>query len=207
MNIIAFAGKAGSGKSTACEVLKSKGYEVLNFADPLKEIAAMLLDIPLEWCYSQEQKEKPRSLHLYAEDIALLLNQDGYEMPASLQGPAIFQFNSLRQVLQFVGTEIYREADKDFWINKLLNKLEPGKNYCIGDSRFPNELQAIKHKGGITVMISRPGLKSLDLHPSELTNILETDFTIHNTDLELFKSDVNMVEELYRHGKGQKKSF
>ena len=196
MNIIAFVGKIKSGKSTACDVLKEQGYEVLNFADPLKEMVSMLLDIPLEWCYDQEEKEKERPFSLYSEDLALLLDSEGLELPRSLQGPPFFTFKSLREVLQWFGSELLREADKDFWVKKLLNKLEPNKKYAISDCRFENEVKAIKDVGGTVVFIKRPGIVSTSTHQSEQVDNLSYDFAVLNTNLNQFKLDIKIIGEL-----------
>jgi dephospho-CoA kinase len=56
-------------------------------------------------------------------------------------------------------------------------------NWIITDLRFPNEMQAVKANGGITIRVVRPSDKeiSLDLHPSETAlDDAEFDYEIVN---------------------------
>lgn len=204
--IIAFVGKAGSGKSTACGILKAKGYTELNFADPLKKMVSQLLELPLAECYSQEDKERPRDFLVTKEQFKKLLVDNGFNtIPNSIARHDAFIFESLRQVLQFVGSDLFREADSSFWINQFKNLIKLGHSYVVGDCRFENEAAAIKELGGYTIKINRPSTNnSIDTHVSEQLNFT-TDFTLSNTDLELFKRDLLAVEGIISSGtiKGQ----
>jgi hypothetical protein len=67
----------------------------------------------------------------------------------------------------------------------LLEEWEEGEypNWIITDMRFPNEMQAIKANGGITIKVVRPHDKEipLDLHPSETAlDDVEFDYEIVN---------------------------
>ena len=59
-------------------------------------------------------------------------------------------------------------------------------NWIITDMRFPNEMQAVKDRGGITIRVSRTGIhtpKIEDLHPSETAlDNYEFDYHIDNSD-------------------------
>lgn len=71
-----------------------------------------------------------------------------------------------RHLLQYVGTEVFREHDPNYWVDFIRNvlKLLPNKwNYVIiPDCRFPNEIECFKKDGFevITVRIERPNLNS-----------------------------------------------
>lgn len=196
MSIIAFVGRIKSGKSTACDVLNQHGYALLNFADPLKQMTAQLLDIPIDWCYSQEQKELQRPFLISTDELCLLLAGEGLHPSASLLSKDEYAFGSLREVLQFVGSEAFRDADKDFWVNKLTSQLKPGIKYAISDCRFLNEVEAIKKQGGTVVFINRPGNSVIDNHQSEQIDDLPWDFKITNTNLNQFKLDITILAEL-----------
>jgi hypothetical protein len=104
-------------------------------------------------------------------------------------------FESLRHLLQWIGTELFREADKDFWVKKLVGKINPWKDYVIGDLRYANEAEAIKRLKGHTISIVRPGLEYKDTHASEQIQ-LDTDYKIINTNLNTFLNDVKVTEQL-----------
>lgn len=202
--IIAFTGLKGSGKSTACSMLKHLGYLELNFADPLKQMAVELAPdyITLEECYILEEKERPRFIEINANKLELQAYKYGYDhLPKSLYGHTHFEFKSLRHYLQWLGTEFGRELESEFWIKVFKTKIDPNKNYVCGDVRFDNEASTIRDLGGSVVMISRPTTTNtnIDTHASEQLN-LTADYTIVNTDLELFKNDVLAIEGLIRYG-------
>jgi hypothetical protein len=62
-----------------------------------------------------------------------------------------------RWVLQFWGTEVCRNGfHQDIWVASVENKLRSAKdNIVITDCRFINEVEAIKHAGGITCRVER----------------------------------------------------
>lgn len=102
-----------------------------------------------------------------------------------------------RLLLQKIGTEVGRMINPDVWIKTLFNKyigksigidkvghqtiLYP--NWIITDVRFPNEVKAIKEKGGIVIRVNRDlGLPIVDNHISEtaLDSYEEFDYIIEN---------------------------
>jgi hypothetical protein len=86
----------------------------------------------------------------------------------------------------------------DTWVNALFADYKPVvkewdelgndtlvqyPNWIITDMRFPNEMQAVKANGGITIRVVRPSDKEipLDLHPSETAlDDAEFDYEIIN---------------------------
>lgn len=55
-------------------------------------------------------------------------------------------------------------------------------NWIIPDVRFPNEVEAIKKRGGIVIRVNRSGFEDNDIHPSEiaLDNYQYFDYIINN---------------------------
>ena len=67
-------------------------------------------------------------------------------------------------------------------------------NWIITDTRFPNEMEAVKKKDGITIRVNRPGLVENN-HPSE-TNLDSAtfDFIINNDkDIEHLINEVRKI--------------
>ena len=109
-----------------------------------------------------------------------------------------------RLMLQLLGTGCGREIiHPDIWCNLLMNEYKPSQllvskirrkgsiispqkleeslpNWIITDTRFENELEAVKKRGGITIRVNRPGLtKSNHLSETSLDSA-EFDYEIDN---------------------------
>ncbi len=178
--IIAFTGKKFSGKSTACSILKDKGYIEINFADPLKKLASQLSGIPLEDFYNPELKEIEQRVYL-----------------GEVGGHTVYA-NSIRHALQYLGTNIFRAKDKNHWVNQFKSTIDPTKDYVCGDLRFLNEYECIKELGGTIININRLGLSNVDTHISENVE-LPHDYMILNTNLDQFKDDIINIEALIKY--------
>lgn len=64
--------------------------------------------------------------------------------------------STLRQVLQIVGTELLREGfNENIHVASTMANIKDIDNVIITDLRFPNELQAIKNRGGISIRVNR----------------------------------------------------
>ena len=65
--------------------------------------------------------------------------------------------STLREVLQIVGTELLREGfNKNVHVASTMANIKDKDNVIITDMRFPNELEAVKKRGGITIRVNRP---------------------------------------------------
>lgn len=71
---------------------------------------------------------------------------------------------SVRKSLQFIG-DGFRKIKDDIWIEIALR--DESRNLVISDSRYIDEAKAIKAKGGIMVVLYRPGFLNDDPNPSE----------------------------------------
>ena len=107
-----------------------------------------------------------------------------------------FWKTSPRTVLQYLGTELFREQmdkiiphiGKNIWIEVVKRKLldswkkNPDMKFVITDVRFQNELDFIKEMGGITIKVVRDSANNNDdCHPSEMElDNLVTDHNISN---------------------------
>lgn len=104
---------------------------------------------------------------------------------------------TVREILQLVGTEAIRNLiHEDVWVNALFNDYKERDlrsfgdpddsnrslpNWIITDTRFPNEIEAIKKRKGITIKVIRDSDKTIDLHPSEISlDDYEFDYVLDN---------------------------
>ena len=156
MLIIGLSGKKQAGKSTAAAHIKkclenkfNVSVEVVGFADKLKGI---VLDcfVPPDWNW----------------ELADLEDDDNKnrETPCG---------KTVRQLLQLVGTDWFREAFSDCWVNALANTAHSLKTeldvgvLLVPDVRFRNELKYIQANGGLVIRFNRAPFGETDKHISE----------------------------------------
>ena len=100
------------------------------------------------------------------------------------------KFTTVRQLLQYVGTEVIRGYDPNWHIKKIRQMINPYQNYVLDDLRFPNEKEFIEEMHGDTWYICRPKLDNVINHVSE-TSLKWQDFgknvIINDSSVENFK--------------------
>jgi hypothetical protein len=193
--IIAFAGKKFAGKDTAAEVfIKKHGFVAVGLADELKDICSVSLNINRQDMDNPSLKEVPFTKPIILNDINLNniihtlkhrkipVTSDQQERILKHQGK---ELTSIRNVLQYVGTEVIRtEISDNIWL-ELFDRKVLGSEYnniVITDARFKNERDHLKNMGAILCYIQRKGNESSDTHKSEnqLGTIDEYDIIINN---------------------------
>lgn len=133
--------------------------KVYSFADMLKqEICIKILGLTHEQCYGSDE-DKNTLTHLLWEDMP------GNDVLGYHEAGAM----SARQVLQFVGTEVFRKMYQNVWVDATLRRIrEEGSLYAIiCDVRFPNEVTGVNEAGGKTLRLTRCVNDGKDPHPSE----------------------------------------
>jgi hypothetical protein len=151
--IIAIAGRKQSGKSTSCDFIKSTALKInpkssakiYSFADPLKQDVCMnILGLTYDQCYGSDiDKNTLTSLKW--------LDMPGYD-PDSI---AKNEYMTAREVMEFVGTNIFRMMKNSVWVDATINKIKQ-ENLdlaIVADCRFPNEVMAIKNVGGFVIRL------------------------------------------------------
>jgi len=181
IKIIAFAGRKQSGKTT-CSQFVAKYYngtiepfnnaKIYNFADPLKQDICMnILGLSYSQCYGEDiDKNTPTQLVW-----------DGKQLTA-------------REVMQFVGTDVFRKMKHDVWASATIQKINNDKPSLaiIADCRFPNEVEAVKEAGGIVIKLNRNPHNSN--HASE-TALDEENYSIKNFDLVIYNENISIDEQ------------
>ena len=150
--LIGISGKAGHGKDTAAKLLP---VARVAFADALKRDAFWtLIQAPLSPYLGVFESMDPRP-----DPITFINN--------------IKHLPVVRAFLQNYG-QAMRHAQPDYWIVRLFRNLDPvAFGYAITDVRYPNEADAIKHRGGIVVRVWRPNFDN-DLTPEAQAHDSET---------------------------------
>ena len=193
--IIGINGKIGSGKDTVGKIIQyllcdnvggveledvtssndhdwwledQSGFDTKKFAGKLKAMGSLLTGIPVGKFEDQDFKKT----NLGPEWSYELVGEDWVDGK-----PALVPM-TVRTLLQKLGTEAMRDGlHTNVWVNALFADYkaigwepEDVSNWIITDMRFPNELEAVKDRGGITIRVTRDnGTRAIDIdpHPSE----------------------------------------
>jgi hypothetical protein len=156
--------------------LPNSGWEIKKFAGKLKQVASLLTGIPIGSFEDQEFKKS----YLGSEWGTVKTNPLN-SIPV-FKNVGFNQLMSVRELLQKLGTEAMRDGlHINVWVNalfadykyeddyKLRNyKLFKGQeiskeditqkypNWIITDMRFPNEMEVVVEREGITIRVVRP---------------------------------------------------
>ena len=186
--VIGFAGRMRNGKTQSALYLVDKyDYVKLSCANALKKLCANLLNIDLDRLNQMKNDNEP--IHVQPDEtwaitIANAIGVDKDIVAHDLEGVI---FKDVRDVLQYVGTDIIRKHKENWHVDILRSEiaslLEQEYKVVIDDVRFTNECDMIKEFGGEVYFVSRRGYNIASTHESE--NILNGDMfdyyhTIYN---------------------------
>jgi hypothetical protein len=136
--LIGICGKAGAGKDTIADYfIKNFKFQRISLADPIKRLVKDVFVLDDHTVYDREAREQP------------LKNWPDW---------------SVRKLLQYIGTELFREKiDDAIWVKSLWYRIQQNRDndYVTSDLRFPNERQYFKDnaKEGefFCIKVVRPG--------------------------------------------------
>lgn len=187
-NVIGFAGKMRSGKTQSALYLVDKyDYIKLSCAGALKKLCAKLLNVDLDTLNKMKNDNVP--IHIQPDEtwVITIAKAIGVEQDIIRQDLKDVVFKDVRDILQYIGTDIIRKHKENWHVDILRSEisslLEQGYNVVIDDVRFTNECDMIKEFGGEVYFVSRRGYNIASTHESE--NILNGDMfdyyhTIYN---------------------------
>jgi len=153
-----------------------------SFADLLKqEVCVNILGLTSDQCYgTNEQKNTPT--HLKWEDMPGIITDKTMDyMDYDGKGLGDYHLKALRltehaegpmtgrDVMQYVGTDLFRKMYYNVWATATLNKIlrDDSSLAVITDCRFPNEVEAVQKAGGKVVRFTRDLFDKEDVHASE----------------------------------------
>ncbi len=187
--LIGIHGHARAGKDTAAAFLVStyKDHYTESFAEPLKDAASAAFGVYRGYFDSPDYKEVP---------------VEGWEV-------------SPRQIVQFMGTELFRHQiggllrgiANDFWVRRLERRLtnqfipdeqgeySPIDTVVIPDVRFQNEYEWILDNGGFIFHLVRPGA---DGNVGILGHASESSLDLHNKERTYEILNDGTIPELHR---------
>lgn len=178
--IIAFAGRKQSGKTTACEFTANvfsqttqQNSAIYNFADPLKKMCIDIFGLTHEQCYGTDDQKNEY---------------------VNCKWPDSEKLMSAREVMQYVGTNIFRKMQHNVWSEATIRKIQD-ENLplaLIADCRFPNEVEAVRNAGGLVVKLHRNIYNSS--HESEIA-LDENRYDHSNFDMIIDNSNLSIADK------------
>ena len=149
--------------------LYESDWKIKKFADKLKDIVCLLLNSTRGQLEDREFKEQE-----LGEEWDRIISSNGKVYLPDEYPDLEYSKLTPRLLLQLLGTECGREIiHPNIWVNALMSdykeynyaesisgtsevkKLYKYPNWIITDTRFPNELEAVKKRGGITIRVNR----------------------------------------------------
>ncbi len=92
-----------------------------------------------------------------------------------------------RQILQIVGTDIFRKIHGDIWVEACLKQVadERPELAVITDCRFPNEVQGIQRAGGKVIRFTRSPYQDEHVSETALDNYDGFDYVLDNSEMSI----------------------
>ena len=188
--VIGFAGRLKSGKSELAKVCEKLGYKKLYFALPLKQLCARLLGLSIDELNEAKNNGTNIDITINNDMCVILSDETGISLDIVKEKCAGKFIPTVRELLQFIGTDLIRKYDMNWHVNKLKNMIDDNIDYVFDDVRFPNEKKMIDDLGGECWFVVRPILDNISNHESE-TSITWHDcwnrIIINNDTLQMLK--------------------
>ena len=167
-------------------------YVIKKFADKLKTLVCLLIGYTREQLEDRVLKEKELGEEWWyykgRNNSLIPYNKNSKRNPEDLIKP------TPRLLLQLIGTNLFREQlHPNTWVNaSFANYLNNA--WIFTDVRFPNELEAIKKRNGITIRINRGLVERTGKMIQEPEHISET--ALDNAKFDYVIENDGTIEEL-----------
>lgn len=151
-----------------------KDWKITKYANPLKKMVAILLNVEPEKLEDRDFKEnyyfdfnEYKFYHESEIHKSQMINDKEFSKQLKKGNLEVIlnYYLSVRQILQCFGTDVMRKFFGDkLWINITLS--DNDNNLIIADQRFITENEFVQEKEAIIIHIVRPGIEAGN-HPSE----------------------------------------
>lgn len=173
----------------------SNYIKIYGLADSLKEMAITILGLERSQVFGTDE-EKNSSTSLRWENMPSVISPEEIKergitkKDAASLGLLVHKSGPMtaREVLQYVGTDVFRKMNSNVWLDTLLSKIERDSPEValVCDVRFENEIKTLQKSGGFVVGLTRDPYKQSDKHVSELEIekcLKACDFVLDNSNL------------------------
>lgn len=186
--IIAFAGRKRAGKDMLAKAIQMRepNTVILAVADNLKELCAELLNVTIERLNQMKDDSTTFKEKVDGRWVSIINNRTGISDEIIYGEIGGWVFQTVREVLQVIGTDLIRKYVPEWHIDKTIEKIlsiGDDKIIVVDDVRFPNEKCKIEEVGGEVFFVMRPNFFDISNHPSETAlqyNDFPTDRVIIN---------------------------
>lgn len=203
-------GKSGKvmfeGEAVHPNRLNSSIVKQYAIADCLKELCVDILGLEPEGVYGSEDDKSKLSNYYWENMPGVITNKRAYVSIEKMfrennwresSWPWLFHKKGQmtnREVMQFVGTDIFRKMDSQVWVNCILKRIkEDNPEYAlITDVRFDNEIFTFSKMGTVIGLTKKPPYQ--DTHTSEKINLQYCKHVIKN---ENAKNVKDLIECIY----------
>lgn len=189
IRLLGVGGYAGSGKDTVAAHLVSKyGWTRDAFADRLRK-GLLALDPIIDARISLGGN------FWGLVRLSEIINEMGWDK-------AKREYPEIRKLQQRYGDEAGRQIHgKDCWVDALFYDhrdtewLRYPKPLVIPDVRYPNEIEAIRNRGGLLLWVDRPGVGPVNSHASDNSvSFKDFDYTVVNdTTIEAMNQKIDVL--------------
>jgi hypothetical protein len=188
-----------------------------SFAEALKEMAIELFECPREFVYGTDAQKNTVMEHLLWENMPGVTTEKTPQDPVDsvvagrlgkyyeklLSGVIYHEAGpmTIRQFLQFLGTDIMRKMYEPAWVNRCIKDIltENSGVAVISDCRFNNEIGIVQKHGGKVIGLMRSPYE--DDHPAENSIDFELcDVVIDNREMAIAELCDKVVEILKEWG-------
>lgn len=205
------------------EIISMTSWENKKWADALKEVCSILTGIPRPDFEKIEVKNSywnPSSGFVYLQkeipNNGIKIDNIESYIYEIIKNKKNNVYILIRIILQYFGTEVGRHTIGDYvWVNALMSKYKIKEeviyssdgissyndypNWIISDTRFYNELNAVKSRNGICIRVNRDDNQTTSTHPSERElDDAKFDYVIQNNTGEIQKLIYDVREILIK---------
>ena len=166
-NIIGLSGRMRSGKGELSDICVDNGYIRLYYALPLKTLCSKILGVDINELNKLKNDNENINLILKDKDFNFLSNETGIPRNEFSYFLKDVNIETVRDMLQLIGTDVIRNYDENWHVNKIREMIKEGNKYVIDDIRFPNEKNLVDELGGDCWFIIRPFISLISHHISE----------------------------------------
>lgn len=182
--------------------------KLYSFADLLKQTCINVLGLETHQCYGTDDDKNTKTSLLWENMPGVTIEktpQDVVDKEVAgrlgkyyekILGGMVYHPPgpmTAREVLQFVGTEIFRKMSYNVWVDATIRKIQADnpKLAIVTDCRFPNEVEGIQNAGGKVIRFTRGPFAGQDEHASE-TALDEANFDWSKFDAVIDNKDMDI---------------
>tara|TARA_R110002110_G_scaffold198675_5_gene409143 strand:- start:29605 stop:30441 length:837 start_codon:yes stop_codon:yes gene_type:complete len=148
--------------------------QLYSMADLLKEnICINVLNLTRKQCYGTDE-QKDTKTHLLWENMPGVMTKEKFTelgLVTPLDGIVCHEPGPMtgREVMQYVGTEMFRKMYGNVWVDSTIRKIKQDNPTMaiVCDIRFPNEVEGVQQVGGKVLRLLRDPYQGEDQHASE----------------------------------------